>query len=76
MGMKQQIYDALVRRNAGVQDEYERYVMAHLDEHQRNRLRHWKLLAALNWHYRVRSRSAADAGRAAKAKRKKRRAAA
>lgn len=58
MGMKQQIYDALVRRNAGVQDEYERYVMAHLDEHQRNRLRHWKLLAALNWHYRVRSRSA------------------
>ena len=55
MGMKQQIYDALVRSNEGVRDEYERYVMAHLDEHQQNRLQHWKLLAALNWHYRVRS---------------------
>lgn len=49
MGMKQQIYDALVRSNEGVRDEYERYVMAHLDEHQQNRLQHWKLLAALNW---------------------------
>ena len=41
MGMKQQIYDALVRSNEGVRDEYERYVMAHLDEHQQNRLQHW-----------------------------------
>ena len=34
MGMKQQIYDALVRRNAGVQDEYERYVLSliHISE--------------------------------------------
>lgn len=53
MGMKQSIYDFLVRKNVRVHYEYERYVQENITEHYTNRLRHWALLWRLNWHYRV-----------------------
>lgn len=53
MGIKQEIYDWLVRKNENVQREYERYVIEHLEEHYTNRMKHWSILWKLNWHYRI-----------------------
>lgn len=50
------LYDWIVRKNAGVRYEYERYVMEHTMEHYEHRLLHWKILWKLSWHYRVRKR--------------------
>lgn len=54
MSFKQKIYDGLVRKNKNVQKEYERYVIEHIGEHNKKRLKHWKILWSLTWHYRVR----------------------
>lgn len=51
-------YDYFVRKNPGVQYEYERYVMEHISEHKKNRLGHWKFLCKLNWHYRIKKEKA------------------
>lgn len=53
MGVHERIYNSLVRKNKNVQREYERYVMEHTIEHYENRMKHWKILFKLNWHYRV-----------------------
>ncbi len=53
MGWKQKLYNLLVRSDPRVQKEYEHYVMTHLQEHRTHRLRHWRLLLALHWHYRI-----------------------
>lgn len=47
------LYNFFVRKNKDVQAEYERYVQEHLVEHYENRLRQWKILWKLNWHYRI-----------------------
>lgn len=54
---KDKIYNFLVRKNENVQYEYEHYVMENIDEHSTNRLKHWKVLFCLNWHYRVLKRT-------------------
>lgn len=51
--MYNKIYDWGVKKNEYVQKEYERYVQENLAEHYENRLKQWKILMALNWHYRV-----------------------
>lgn len=51
--VKDSIYNFLVRKNENVRYEYERYVMEHTIEHYENRMKHWKILFKLNWHYRV-----------------------
>lgn len=53
MGLKNSIYNYIVRSNEDVRQEYEQYVQSHITEHYTNRWRHWKILMALNWHYRV-----------------------
>lgn len=53
MGLRQNVYNALVRKDVNVQREYERYVMEHTIEHYESRFTHWKILWKLNWHYRV-----------------------
>ena len=53
MGIKNDLYDFCVRRNPNVRSEYERYIQEHLVEHYENRLKHWKILWKLNWHYRI-----------------------
>lgn len=55
--LKDSIYNFLVRKNENVKQEYERYVMEHTAEHYENRLKHWKILWKLNWHYRVRKKT-------------------
>lgn len=57
MKIKEYIYHQLVRVNDGVKNEYERYVIENIDEHYKHRLKHWKLLARLNWHYRILGKS-------------------
>lgn len=47
------LYDFFVRKNRDVKYEYERYVQEHLEEHYSSRLKHWKILFNLNWHYRI-----------------------
>ncbi|HJA11446.1 MAG TPA: hypothetical protein H9799_00585, partial [Candidatus Mediterraneibacter merdipullorum] len=54
MGLKQKVYDGIVRTNKNVQKEYERYVVEHIEEHYKNRLKHWKILWDLIWHYQIR----------------------
>lgn len=54
---KDKVYDFLVRKNPSVQYEYERYVMEHTIEHYENRMKHWKILFELNWHYLVRKKN-------------------
>ena len=51
--VKDIIYGGIVKRNAMVRYEYERFVMEHIEEHNRKRLLHWKVLWKLNWHYRI-----------------------
>lgn len=53
MDFKQKIYDGIVRKNKDVQNEYERYVIEHIEEHYENRLKHWKILLRLIWHYQI-----------------------
>ena len=57
MSLKDAIYDYFVRKNKSVQNEYENYVMGHLEEHDKNRAKHWRLLLRLNWHYRILGKS-------------------
>ena len=51
------LYNYFVRKNKMVQNEYETYVMEHIDEHNTNRIKHWKILLKLNWHYRVKKKT-------------------
>lgn len=53
MGFKDLLYNSVVRKNENVCREYERYVQEHIEEHYTNRIRQWKILWKLNWHYRV-----------------------
>lgn len=57
MSIKDRLYDYVVRKNENVRYEYERYVMEHTIEHYENRIKHWKILWKLNWHYRVKRKS-------------------
>ena len=50
-------YRYLVGKNPNVKYEYERYVQENLQEHYTNRLKHWRILFSLNWHYRVRKKT-------------------
>ena len=50
--MKDWFYEKFVRKNPRVQKAYETYVQAHLEEHQKSRLKHWLVLFALSWKYR------------------------
>ena len=50
--MKDWFYEKFVRKNPRVQRAYETYVQGHLEEHQRNRFKHWLILLALSWKYR------------------------
>lgn len=50
-------YRYLVEKNPNVKYEYERYVQENLQEHYTNRLKHWRILFSLNWHYRVRKKT-------------------
>ena len=51
--IKDKLYDYFVRKNERVRYEYERYVIEHIEEHKRHRIRHIILLLKLNWFYRV-----------------------
>lgn len=57
MSLKDKLYDYVVRKNPNVRYEYERYVMEHIDEHYTGRTKHWKVLGALTWHYRVKKKT-------------------
>ncbi len=46
-------YNLFVNKNQNVKYEYERYVQENLEEHYTNRLKQWKILLNLNWHYRI-----------------------
>ena len=50
--MKDWFYEKFVRKNPRVQKAYETYVQAHLEEHQKSRLKHWLVLLILSWKYR------------------------
>lgn len=56
MGIKDTIYNQLVRKNEDVRREYERYVMENIAEHYENRFKHWNVLKSLIWHYRIRKK--------------------
>lgn len=49
--LKNSLYEWAVRRNENVRYEYERYVIEHIDDHEKHRFRHWKILWKLNCHY-------------------------
>ena len=51
------LYNIIVKGNKDVDREYDRYVKKHLVEHYENRKAHYKVLIALNWHYRVLKRN-------------------
>ena len=51
--MKDAWYDYFVRKNEWIRREYERYVMEHIEEHDKLRFLHWLVLLRLNWHYRI-----------------------
>lgn len=53
MSLREIIYNELVRKNENVRREYEKYVIEHLEDHKKRRVKHWKILWELNWHYRV-----------------------
>lgn len=55
--MKESLYNFFVRRNEFIRNEYERYVIEHLGEHEKNRVHHWAILLRLNWHYRIRKKN-------------------
>lgn len=50
--IKDIFYNCIVRKNVLVKDEYERYVIEHIDEHNKKRFLHWKILCKLIIHYR------------------------
>lgn len=54
MNLHEWLYNCLVRKNKDVQEEYEQYVIEHIDEHAVNRFKHWKVLIGIIWRYRVR----------------------
>lgn len=51
--MKDAWYDFFVRKNEWIRREYERYVIEHIEEHDKLRFLHWLVLLRLNWHYRI-----------------------
>ena len=51
------LYDFFVNKNENVKYEYERYVKENLEEHYTNRIKQWKILLHLNWHYRVKQKT-------------------
>lgn len=53
MSLKEKLYNFVVRKNADVRYEYERYVMENIAEHDKHRLSHWKVLGKLFIHYRI-----------------------
>ncbi len=55
--IKDRLYNYFVRKNENVRYEYERYVVEHIDEHDKKRFNHWKILWLLNWHYCVRKKT-------------------
>lgn len=54
--IKDKIYNWLVRKNADVQYEYERYVMENMKEHYENHLKHIRILLKLKWHYQIKGK--------------------
>jgi len=54
--MRHRLYNWVVRKNENVQYEYERYVIENIDNHQKSRLKRWKILWDLCWHYRIRKK--------------------
>lgn len=50
--MKDWLYEKIVRGNEAVRQEYEEYVMDHIEEHETNRMKHWRVLLGLLWKYR------------------------
>ena len=50
--LKERLYQRVVRKNELVRKEYERYVLGHLEEHGKRRLKHWAVLFWLKWKYR------------------------
>lgn len=53
MLLKDKLYNYIVRGNENVKYEYERYVIEHIENHKRYRVRHWIILMRLNYHYRI-----------------------
>lgn len=51
--LKDNLYNYIVRKNENVRQEYERYVMEHIEEHYEHKYLHWKILWKLNLHYRI-----------------------
>lgn len=51
--LKDKFYNFIVRKNERVRIEYESYVNSHLEEHYKNRMKHWQILMKINWHYRI-----------------------
>lgn len=51
--LKDKIYFLFVKTNPDVCNEYENYVMQHIEEHNSNRMKHWLILLWLNIHYRI-----------------------
>ena len=51
--MKDAWYDFFVRKNEWIRREYERYVIEHIEEHDKLRFLYWLVLLRLNWHYRI-----------------------
>ena len=45
-GLKERLYEKIVRKNERVRRAYERYVIGHLAEHRSHRLKHWLVLAS------------------------------
>lgn len=56
LGVKNRLYEVLVRRNAGIQMAYETYTTVHAAEHQHSRTRAWRYLLKLNLNYYVRGK--------------------
>ncbi|MGL6197860.1 MAG: HAD-IA family hydrolase [Lachnospiraceae bacterium] len=56
MGIREAVYNLLVRTNKNVQKEYEQYVKEHILEHYQHRTKHWKILWKLNSHYRIKKK--------------------
>lgn len=56
MYLKKLAYKYFVCKNANVQYEYEKYVNEHLDEHNKKRFEHWKILLKLKYHYQIRGK--------------------
>lgn len=57
MGLHENVYNRLVRKNENVCREYEQYVISHVDEHYKKRIKHWIVLARLKYHYEILNRT-------------------